>query len=764
MAAEPAQSQERDLDREILVYILPDSLELPAEEKGRVGLQRAEIASENLSAKLQELSISAIEKSFPNWNAKDSVRVLESGRVVHRPTFHRVFTMHLPSRMSADEAIKKLESIPAVVYAHKHGNGQLEIDTYYPDQWHLNNTGQSGGTAGADIQAEDAWSIFTGSSTIKIGIFDSGVDLNHVDLAGKTTGDSYDSITTDPAAQNHGTHVAGIAAGKANNQNGLIQGVDWNAQIVSKKIQKGDGSSNQWMGSSNFSSKLVDAVDNDGVHIMNHSWGIDYNPTIASALAYAYKMNRVSVSSAGNQDGSLTFPASMGHGIISVGATQDDDTRSPFSNFGNNLNVTAPGGANIGGPYNNSDMLSAGIGDDVVYSAGTSMASPIVAGIASLLKGYDNNLYNDDIQRIIELSADEVGGVNYDQNGWHEEMGYGRVNAYEALKLLQAPYDLEHHTASGGSVTGVSQTTVTFYDVPGLATGTYYPDRHEVQKSVNFPYTDEIEVWCRGVETTGYSDDHPNFAMGWCDPVSVSNNSATLRTYVYEVKNYIGQTIGWYPTTPQNVEFAYTVHGILGTPPPPPPPPPTVSISGPSNMFQGTTDTFTANVSGGSPPYSYQWYYQHENDCCWNSTGVSSQTYSHTAGSPNGEYVRVVVQDQYPHTEEAQHFFTILGWSMQAEAPSLPDEFSLPQNYPNPFNPSSTIRYELPERAEVSLAVYNMLGQRVALLVDGEVQPGRHEAVFEASNLSSGNYIARFQASGISGEQFTQTLNMQLVK
>lgn len=90
----------------------------------------------------------------------------------------------------------------------------------------------------------------------------------------------------------------------------------------------------------------------------------------------------------------------------------------------------------------------------------------------------------------------------------------------------------------------------------------------------------------------------------------------------------------------------------------------------------------------------------------------------------------------------------------------MPEEFSLTQNYPNPFNPASTIRYDLPERAEVTLSVYNMLGQRVALLVDGEVQPGWHEAVFETSNLSNGNYIARFQASGISGEQFTQTLNM----
>lgn len=198
ISVEPAQSQERNLDRELLVYILPGSLELPAEEKGTISVNRAEIASGKLASTLNQLSISGIEKSFPGWNAKDSVRVLESGKVVHRPKFHRVFTMHLPSGVSAEEAIEKLENIPGVVYAHKHGTGQLESDTYYSDQWHLKNTGQAGGTSSADIKAEQAWNIFTGSSSIKIGIFDSGVDLDHVDLDGKATGDTYDWVTTDP--------------------------------------------------------------------------------------------------------------------------------------------------------------------------------------------------------------------------------------------------------------------------------------------------------------------------------------------------------------------------------------------------------------------------------------------------------------------------------------------------------------------------------------------------------------------------------------
>ncbi|CAN5219495.1 hypothetical protein BH23BAC3_BH23BAC3_33160 [soil metagenome] len=321
---------------------------------------------------------------------------------------------------------------------------------------------------------------------------------------------------------------------------------------------------------------------------------------------------------------------------------------------------------------------------------------------------------------------------------------------------------LEHNTASGGSeFSSTDSYTKAFYGVPGLADGTYIVKRYDVRKNVSFSWLDESHVWGRGVATTGFSAANPNFGLGFTDVVSVNNSNATLRTFVYEVLTLSGAKVGWVPSKPENVEFAYTVHGIPGTPPPPSP---TVSISGPSNMFQGSTDTFTANVSGGSPPYSYQWYYRHENDCCWNNTGVSSQTYTHTAGPPNGEHVRVVVQDQYPHTEEDQHFFTILGWSMVAEDSSLPEEFSLSQNYPNPFNPSSTIRYELPERAEVSLAVYNMLGQRVALLVNREIQPGRHEATFDASALSSGNYIARFSALGTSGEPFEQTLNMQLVK
>lgn len=201
------------------------------------------------------------------------------------------------------------------------------------------------------------------------------------------------------------------------------------------------------------------------------------------------------------------------------------------------------------------------------------MAALVVSGIATLLKGYNSSLYNDDIEHLIKLSAEDRGVTGFDS-----EYGHGRVNAHKALLRLQSPYVLNHHTATGGYVANVTQETKVFYDTPGLADGVYIVKRNEVRRYVSFPWMDEVHVWGRGVATNGYSAATPNFAMGWNAPTSVYNNNATLKTYVYEVFTTSGQRIGWYPTSPANATFAYTVHGKPGTPPL------SVSISGAQNV------------------------------------------------------------------------------------------------------------------------------------------------------------------------------------
>src|SRR5690554_7488590 len=98
------------------------------------------------------------------------------------------------------------------------------------------------------------------------------------------------------------------------------------------------------------------------------------------------------------------------------------------------------------------------------------------------------------------------------------------------------------------------------------------------------------------------------------------------------------------------------------------------------------------------------------------------------------------------------------------ESESVPDHFTLSQNYPNPFNPSTQITYALPEKATVTLKIYNIMGQEIATLVNTDISAGFHGVTFDAGNLSSGMYIAKINAIGTSGEVFSQELKMQLVK
>lgn len=198
----------------------------------------------------------------------------------------------------------------------------------------------------------------------------------------------------------------------------------------------------------------------------------------------------------------------------------------------------------------------------------------------------------------------------------------------------------------------------------------------------------------------------------------------------------------------------------------PPPPTPSVFISGPSGMDSGTTDTFTATVFSGTPPFTYQWSYRADGDPFDTMVfGNNSPTYDHTAStSATGETITVSVQDSENQQASNDKHITISQWPMMQEEETLPETFAIHQNYPNPFNPSSTVSFDLPEQAEVTLEVFNMLGKKVATLVDTQLQAGRHESEFEASALSSGNYIARISARGTSGESFEQNMNMQLVK
>jgi subtilisin family serine protease len=744
---------QNDPSKEILVYFTSGIDRAPA---GRSAAVRSSVIQRLMTR--FNINASHVTSAFPDFKEADTLKRTADRRTINLPNMGRIFRIQVPDSITGKNLIDSLKKLPNVAFAEPNINARLFSDPTYGNQWYLNNTGQSGGTPGADIKAEQAWTIFTGSSSITIGIVDCGVQLNHEDLSGKITGDAEDG-------EGHGTHVAGITAAKANNDRGG-RGVDWNAQILSKQIfstayisypNNPDG----YMGDVNTYNKIVSAVDN-GATILNNSWGgPQYSTTLRMAFAYAYKANRVAAVAMGNNNGSQTqYPAGFGEGIIAVGATQDNDAVSSFSDFGNHIDVAAPGGTGYGNAH---DIWSTWINNSYTYLPGTSMATPVVSGIASLLKGYNSNLYNDDIEHIIQLSADKVRTdlYTYDSNGWNINMGYGRVNAKRALDYLRPPYAITQATATGGTDVGYTAQMNTFYGVPGLNPVLSYVMCHEVQKNITFPTRINPAVWGRGVATTGWSTEYPNYAMGWCDavPGTVTSTSATLRTYVYQVYNSSNGTWTWYPITPQNAVFAYTVFGQV---------PLSVSISGPQYLGFKQMGTWTANPSNGSGNYSYQWYVSSSGGYSWTALQTArSQSYTMVYSTL---IMRCVVHDN-GYGQNASGQLTVYYGTPPPNVHDgnpnngstivelIPAENSLSQNYPNPFNPSTEIRFGLTKPVHTRLVVYDMLGREVAKLADENMDAGYHSVTWNASNVSSGIYIYKLSAG-----DFVQIRRMVVMK
>lgn len=493
---------------------------------------------------------SLMELALPEFERADTIKILADGKKLIQPDMSKLVRIKVPKGKNRMDLVEHLNSLPEVLYAEPNGrpSPQLEPnDTQYQadNQWGLNNAvfPQS------DIHAKEAWDIFTGNPNNIIAIVDGGVQTSHADLdskiAGGDTGYGWDG---------HGTHVAGIAAAETNNGSG-IAGVDWNAKIHPQRIDNVDYAGTY--------QAIVDAVDySSNVTVLNHSWVFDEdNPganslTVRQAFAYAYKANRTSVVIMGNHQDThpdvVAYPAGYSN-VIAVGAT----TNSPWeiirgtSAHGNHIDVCAPG-----------ENIESTINSSYGQRSGTSMAAPFVSGVASLLKGYNSNLANDDIEHIIQLSADDLGNPGFDNT-----YGHGRLNAERALNYLRDPYVVKQWTATSGTSVGSTQVSqIPIFGVSGLGTGVYSAIRYEVRKTITFPENFlHIEgVWGRGAFSNGWSLENPNFGEGFCEivPGSLTDTGVTLRTYVYKLYNISGSYVGYYPTTPSNATFAYTVLGI----------------------------------------------------------------------------------------------------------------------------------------------------------------------------------------------------------
>lgn len=207
-----------DRSRDILVYTRPGTVQLE-EGVAAVSIGEATLSPE-LSTVLDRHGAEKIIRAIPNFDASNLTRISPSGKVIRLPDFSRLYRLRFPAGTDLDGIVTELSGTGQVIYAERlpayRFFATVPNDEYFHYQWALHNTGQSEGTPGVDIGAPEAWDYEKGSASVKIGIIDSGVKGDHEDLSGKVSGEAGFS-------DSHGTHVAGIAAAKTNNEEGIVR-------------------------------------------------------------------------------------------------------------------------------------------------------------------------------------------------------------------------------------------------------------------------------------------------------------------------------------------------------------------------------------------------------------------------------------------------------------------------------------------------------------------------------------------------------------
>jgi subtilisin family serine protease len=411
----------------------------------------------------------------------------------------------LDSQCMDGEMLARISEVPGVSSISSERRARTMFtpsDTSLSLQWGLDT-----------VNAYEAWDITRGTHDVIVGVLDTGIDWNHPDLAGNIwTGDDgyhgYNFIDGNhiPMDDNinsfdesgsfvpntytyHGTHVAGVLAATINNDLG-IAGIS-QARMMAVKVMNDSGEGTD----ATVASGIRWAVDH-GADIVTMSLGVEGASTaLENAIEYASSHGVVMVAASGNSGSSfVSYPAAYAS-VIAVGAVNNANERAAFSNFGNNLDVMAPG----------VQIYSTQGSSGYQYLSGTSTATPFVAGVAALMLSVNPALTPTDIGNVINATATDISRTSYDtMTGW------GIVDAFRAVEQIAGPtvtitdypdYAIPNRTfsiswlVSGGQPGNIQLTYLTWGESPAMMTG----------RSADFTGTTWARFSVEDIQAPGYN-------------------------------------------------------------------------------------------------------------------------------------------------------------------------------------------------------------------------------------------------------------------
>ena len=691
---------------------------------------------------LKDMRLTAkdIQPAFPNFAEQDTMLLVgRTNRRVKVANYSNVFIIEAPSEAVQEQLITRLRRLPAVMYAHKANEKPKFLETRTNDPYiqfnsarptNLTRDNLSWGWYLEKIQAYKAWDIYKGESgsRVKIGVVDAAFSTTafpadqyviHPDLVNRLSKSS-----PDYHPWLHAQAVAGVIGAEADNCIGSA-GVNWFADMVHYEPA-------QFF---NFSPVAIISQDNI---VYNFSFAYLENISNRQVFANAYKSNKLMVAGAGNSEAASTtiaFPANIGQGVITVGGTDENDLRK--LSFGKSLDISAPSQNILGtimrtrkytsetveGGFITESRDFGGEGaiitdDNYAIMNGTSFAAPQVTGTLSLMHGLalkkGLTLENDDLENVLYLSAEKVGGYSYiprdipeanegtesagwnvprgsrSDETWNVQIGYGRLNVYTALQLINGGEFFQGFTTTASYSTTPTRTLtgVQIYGTPGITDGRYDLEEYEVKGAVTFPSGfNNAFIWGRGAGKEQYglapAENVPTngssglFGIGGAELLNGTRTGqgAQLHTYIYKaVRQYAPNGVATdvnitFPTAPENARMYYT-------------------------LFKKPT-TLMAFAKDGS----------------------SVQSTNTIASRP---------------------------WNGQAERIS---SLTLFPPAPNPASSETAIEFSLPNQANVSLKVFDMLGNIVLQPLSAlSLTEGEHRLRINIASLPSGSYRVRLDA------------------